>query len=413
MHKMSTVGRGTAPSGLAIVTGRPAFAEPLHVGRPNLGDKSALFARISAALDRHWLTNNGPLVQEFERRICDDLGVRNCVAMSSGTTALEIAVRALGMAGEVITPAFTFVATAHALLWQGITPVFGDVDPATHNLDPAGVEDLCTDRTGGIIGVHVWGRVCDVQRLEEISRRRGLPLLFDSSHAFACSHRGQRVGGFGAAEVFSFHATKFVHCGEGGAVVTNDDALAERMRLIRNFGFAGYDNVVCLGINGKMSEVSAAMGLTSLDAMESIIAANRARHMLYADRLSGLPGLRVLEYPANERCNFQYVVLEVDETECPLTRDELLAVLNAENVLARRYFYPGCHRMEPYRSLDPDAGRRLPVTETLCRRVLQLPTGTGISAEQASTLADIVKRAMECASEIRSLLAARSNSGQA
>src|SRR5690606_11646345 len=218
---------------LALRGGFPEFAEPLHVGRPNQGDRATLMRRIEGVLDRNWLTNDGPLVEELEQRIAADLGVRHCVAMCNGTIALEIAIRAAGLTGEVIVPSFTFVATAHALQWQGITPVFCDVEPFTHTIDPARVEELITPRTSGIVGVHVWGRACAVDELTAIAHRNNLALLFDAAHAFGCTYRQQRLGSFGDAEVFSFHATKFMNSCEGGAITTNDDAFAEKVRLMR------------------------------------------------------------------------------------------------------------------------------------------------------------------------------------
>ncbi|HUG93996.1 MAG TPA: DegT/DnrJ/EryC1/StrS family aminotransferase [Planctomycetaceae bacterium] len=391
-------------SSLAILGAPPAFAEALHVGRPNLGSREALLRRINGLLDRNWLTNNGPLVQEFEQRVAERLDVAHCVATCNGTVALEIAIRALGLSGEVIVPSFTFVATAHALKWQEITPVFCDIDPRTHTIDPEDVERRIGPRTAGIIGVHLWGRPCDVARLEALASRRGLTLLFDASHAFGCTHAGRLVGGCGAAEVFSFHATKFINSAEGGAITTSDGRLAERLRLMRNFGFAGYDNVVSIGSNGKMSELSAAMGLTSLESFEEFVDVNFRNHESYTRALAGLPGLALLPDERGERRNYQYVVVEVDPEACPLTRDELLAVLHADNVLARRYFYPGCHRMEPYGSLDPESGRGLPVTEAVCRRVLVLPTGTSIGDEQIATVGEIVRAALAKAEEIRRVL---------
>src|SRR5216684_1309591 len=181
---------------LAIFGKPPAFAEKVHVGRPNIGNRERLLGRINDMLDRNWLTNDGPYVQQFEKQIAEFVGVRHCVAMCNGTVALEIAIRALGWAGEVIVPSFTFVATAHALQWQEITPVFCDIDPHTHTLDPKRVEQMITPRTTGIIGVHVWGHACDVEALDDIAQRFGLKLLFDSAHAFACSHKGRMIGGF-------------------------------------------------------------------------------------------------------------------------------------------------------------------------------------------------------------------------
>lgn len=367
--------------------------EFLHVGRPNIGDKARLFARVQGILDRRWLTNDGPLVREFEQRICDIVGVKHCVAMCNATVALEICIRALELKGEVIVPSFTFVATAHALQWQEITPVFCDVDPLSHNLDPRCIERLITPRTSGIIGVHVWGNSCNVAAIEDIAKRHRLKVMYDAAHAFGCSRQGRMLGNFGAAEVFSFHATKFINSGEGGAVVTNDDQLAEKMRLMRNFGFAGYDNVIYLGTNGKMNELSAAMGLTSLDSINEFVACNRANYVAYREALAEIPGLRMFAYDEAEQNNYQYVVVEVAADEFGLTRNELVRLLHENNVIARRYFYPGCHRMEPYRSYYPNAGLLLPQTESLCERVLELPTGTAVTEDDVQFVSGIIRNA--------------------
>jgi dTDP-4-amino-4,6-dideoxygalactose transaminase len=393
------------PHALALLGGKPAFHEQVHVGRPNLGDRSSLLERINGMLDRRWLTNDGPLLKEFERRVAKVTGVAHCVAMCNATIALEIAIRALRMRGEVIVPAYTFIATAHALQWQEITPVFADMDPRTHNLAPEGIERLITPRTTGIIGVHVWGRACDTEAIEQIARRRSLRVMYDAAHAFGCSHQGRMIGGFGECEVFSFHATKFINSFEGGAVVTNNDALAAKMRLMRNFGFAGYDNVIYSGTNGKMTEVCAAMGLTSLEAIEEIIAVNRRNYDAYALGLRKVPGVRLIQYPAAERMNYQYVVVEVDPGEAPFNRDELVAVLHAENVLARKYFWPGCHRMEPYRSACPGTGRFLPETEKVADRVIVLPTGTSVGEEEVQAICHLIELAARHAPEVRTRLA--------
>jgi len=385
---------------LAILGGASAFDERLHVGRPNIGDRRALLARINDMLDRLWLTNNGPFVQEFERRVADFLGVRHCIAMCNATVALEIAARALELHGEVIVPSFTFVATAHALQWQEITPVFCDVDPATHNLDPARVEAMITPRTTGIMGVHVWGRPCAIEALNEIAGRRGLKLIFDAAHAFGNSYKGRMIGNFGLAEVFSFHATKFFNTFEGGAVVTNDDELATKIRLMTNFGFAGYDKVIYVGTNGKMSEISAAMGLTGLESLDEFIAANRLNCATYRAGLQAVPGIKLIAYNETERNNYQYVIVEVDEMATGISRDDLVRVLHAENVLARRYFYPGCHEMEPYRSYFPHAGLLLPETEKLTQRVMSLPTGTAVGPEEIETICAVIRLAVENSQEL-------------
>lgn len=386
---------------LAILGGNPAFTETLHVGRPNIGSRESLLARISDMLDRRWLTNNGPYVQELEQRLQELLGVKHCIAMCNATVALEIAIRALDMKGEVIVPSFTFIATAHALQWQEITPIFCDIDPETHNLDPDQVLQMITPRTSGIIGVHLWGRPCPVDRLTEIARERGLPLLFDAAHAFGCTDGGRYVGNFGDAEVFSFHATKFFNAFEGGAITTNNDALAAKIRLMKNFGFKGYDNVSYIGTNGKMSEASAAMALTSLESLDIFIQRNKTNYLRYKELLGAIPGIRLIDYDLREKTNFQYIATEVDEEEFGLGRDDLLAVLHAENVFARRYFYPGCHRMEPYRSWFPHAGKMLPETEALTRRTIVLPTGTAVDEATIDTICTIICQARSEAAVIR------------
>ncbi len=199
------------------------------------------------------------------------------------------------------------------------------------------------------------------------------------------------IGGFGDAEVFSFHATKFFNAFEGGAVVTNDKALADKMRLMKNFGFAGYDQVVYLGTNGKMSEVSAAMGLGSLEQMDDFVATNRRNYNSYEQALARVPGVSLMNYDEAEKCNYQYIVAEIDETVTAVSRDQLLGILWAENVLARRYFYPGCHRMEPYLSKFPEAGQLLPETEKVAARVLVLPNGTAVGPDDIAKLCNIIR----------------------
>jgi len=389
---------------LAIFGGRPAFSEKLHVGRPNIGNRQRFLERINDILDRRWLTNAGPYVQELEQELADMLGVKHCIAMCNATVALEIAIRAMGLTGEVIVPSMTFIATAHALQWQEITPVFCDIDPDTYNIDPNRIEASITPRTTGIIGVHLWGRACDVERLAEIAEQHSLGLLYDAAHAFGCSHQGRMIGSFGNAEVFSFHATKFFNTLEGGAVVTNDDDLAAKIRLMKNFGFAGYDKVIYIGTNGKMNEMSAAMGLTLLEDLDDLVTVNRRNYQQYQKDLEGIPGVKQATYDETERCNYQYIVLEIDEAVTSISRDELVEILSAENIMARRYFYPGCHRMEPYRSYFPHAGLLLPVTERVVQQVLSLPTGTAIGPDEVSQICQIIRLAATNGQEVRERL---------
>jgi dTDP-4-amino-4,6-dideoxygalactose transaminase len=385
---------------LAIFGGEPAFENELHVGRPNIGDREKLLDRINDLLSRRWLTNNGPYVEEFEQRLVNLLGVKHCIPICNGTVALEIATRALELSGEVIIPSFTFIATAHALQWQEIAPVFCDIDPHTHTIDPRQVERLITPHTSGIIGVHLWGRPCNVEAMSEIAHRHKVKLLFDAAHAFGCSYNGQMIGGFGHAEVFSFHATKCLNTFEGGAVATNDDALAAKIRLMKNFGFAGYDNVTHIGTNGKMTEVAAAMGLTGLESFDEFIAINYQNYREYQRHLKGIPGIRLLTHDETQKCNYHYIVLEIDEAVTRVSSDQLVEILHAENVLARRYFYPGCHRMEPYRSYFPHAHLLLPETEKLARLVLVLCTGTAVDGSDIAQICQILRLVIENPTEV-------------
>jgi dTDP-4-amino-4,6-dideoxygalactose transaminase len=376
---------------LAIFGGQPAFSKGLYVGCPNIGNRERLFERINDILESRRLTNRGPYVEQFEAKIAEMVGVRHCIAMCNATVALEIAIRALGLEGEVIIPSMTFIATAHALQWQHITPIFCDIDPETCTLDPARLEAMITPNTTGIIGVHLWGRPCDVEQLAEIATRYDLKLLYDAAHAFGCSHKGHMLGSFGDAEVFSFHATKFLNSFEGGAVVTDDDDLAEKIRLMQNFGFAGRDNVIYVGTNGKMSEISAAMGLTSLESLDEFIAINYRNYKQYQQGLADIPGLKRLAFDETGESNYHYIVLEIDPSLTHISRDQLVNVLEAENVLARRYFYPGCHRLEPYRSDQPHAGLVLPETERLAGQVITLPTGSAIGLDEITKICQIVQ----------------------
>ena len=383
---------------LALFGGAPLFPEPIHAGRPNIGNRESLLRRLTSALDTRRLSNGGPLVQEFEERIAAQVGVRHCVTTSSGTRGIEVLAKALKITGKVIVPSFTFVATVNALRWVGLEPVFCDVDPITHNLDPASVEELLDESIGAIMGVHLWGRACDVEALTALARRAGCPLIFDAAHAFGCGYKGRPVGGFGNAEVFSFHATKCVNSFEGGAIVTNDEKIASEARLLQNFGFADFDYVTRAGINGRMSEASAAMGLTSMDSMEEFIAINRQNYAAYRDGLSGIPGLALVEFGDDLSSNYHYVIVEVDEGKSKISRDMIHRILWAENILARRYFYPGCHHMIPYK--DIAGGRQLPVTDHLAGSLLSLPSGGDLRPATIAELCRMLKFIVANAADI-------------
>lgn len=388
---------------LAIFGGVKAFDHKLHVGRPNIGNRKRLLERINNILDNHWLTNDGPYVQDFEKKITKFLGVKHCVLVCNATIGLEIAIKALDLTGEVIVPSLTFIATAHSLEWLKIRPVFCDIDTDNWNIDPQKIEELITPKTTAIMGVHLFGRPCNVKALEKIALKHKLKLLFDAAHAFGCSYNDKIVGNFGDLEVFSFHATKFFNSLEGGAIVTNNDELAKKARLMRNFGIHEYE-ILSVGTNGKMNEFSAAMGITSLKSVAKFISKNRQNYLHYKKSLDGLRGVRLIKYNEKEKCNYQYLVLEIVDEITKISRDDLMKVLWAENVIARNYFFPACHNSEPYRSGSKYKKPCLPITEKISSRLLSLPTGTSMDNQKIQKLCGIIKFCIDNAAEISSIL---------
>lgn len=392
---------------LAVCGNAPRFSTPKYVGTPTIPDRAALHARLDQMLDARRLSNDGPFVQEFEDRLQRLNGGVEVVSVCNATIGMQLLLKALAVTGEVILPSFTFVATAHACLWEGLEPVFVDVDKRTHTIDPAGVAARLTERTAAIVGVHLWGRMCAVRELEALSRDHGIPLIFDAAHAVGCTYEGVPMGRHGTASVVSFHATKLVQSLEGGAILTPDRQLADRLRLLRNFGFQGFDNVVALGTNAKLNEFCAAMGIGSLEGLAALIATNRANRSAYREALDGLPGIGLYEFDEQEANNFQYLIVEVDPALCPFTRDQLVEILQAENVIARRYFTPGCHRSAPYRTRLGSQTCRLPHTDSLSDTLLALPTGAGVTPADIATIGMIVRDAFQHVNYICDLLTSR------
>ncbi|EST37917.1 hypothetical protein N566_10375 [Streptomycetaceae bacterium MP113-05] len=387
---------------LALFGGPSAFTLNRRVGRPNQGVRERFLERLNRALDNEWLSNMGPLVHEFEVRVAEAAGTRHCVSLCNATVALQMLVGDEATGGEpgdeVIVPALTFPATAHAVAWRGLRPVFCDVDPVTGLIDPEDVEARLTPRTRAILGVHLWGQPCDVPHLEKISEKAGVRLYFDAAPALGCTYLDRPVGSLGDAEVFSFHATKVVNSFEGGAVVTDDDALAERLRLARNFGFAEDGTVSVAGTNGKMSEASAAMGLTSLEALDDTVVHNRTVHEAYLASLADVPGVTPLDYDRRHRNNHHYFMITVEPQHAGLDRDLLLTVLCAENILAKPYFFEPVHLMKPYTASG--SASSLPAAEALSRQLLALPTGPGVSTEDVAVICDVVRTAVDVGAEV-------------
>ncbi|CAM3365022.1 DegT/DnrJ/EryC1/StrS family aminotransferase [Kibdelosporangium persicum] len=386
---------------LAVLGGDPAFRQPLHVGRPNIPEPGKVLRRIEAAMDRRWLTHFGPLSRQFEEKIAEAAGVRYCVAMCNASIGLQILARAAGLRGEVVVPSFTFIASAHTLLWEGITPVFCDIDESTGNIDPDHARHVITDRTTGILAVHLWGHPAPTERLDDLAAEHGLALFYDSAHAIGSKHHGRPVGGFGGAEVLSFHATKFINSFEGGALVTDDEGLAEQVRLMHNYGRGTGAEVRSVGTNAKMTEVAAAMGLTSLENMPYLISVNSGHYRTYRAGLAGVPGISLRAPDPADEVNHQYIVIEVDQEAAGIDRDSVVAALAAENVLTRTHFHPGCHRTEPYvRDPARHAPLPLPRSEALGDRVISLPTGMEVTTADVTTVCRLIGRIVELAPKI-------------
>ena len=370
---------------LAIFGGSTLFTKSLHVGAPSTVQKETLLNLIGSALDCNILTNDGPLVQKLEEELGQFLGVAHCILVSNATVGLQLVAKALEIRGEVLLPAFTFVGTASALSWIGLKPVFCDVDPDTHNIDPAEVRSRINARTGAILGVHLWGRAANTEKLETLGGEFGIPVFYDAAHAMGSSHLGVSLPSFGAASVVSLHATKCVTTLEGGLIATNSIALARKVKLLRNFGFQGEDDVKAIGINAKLNEFSAAMGLSSLKQYSALQNHNAHLHHLYQDCLRfNSSSIRIIDKLSNDNWNYHYAILEFPDNEL---RNMVHLVLKQENILARRYFFPGLNNIYPYKQKKV---KTFPNSDDLGRRLLALPTGTQLQTQDACNIINLI-----------------------
>jgi len=381
---------------------KPRFDRVIPVGQLYFPSPERYEAAFRAIFDRRYYTNQGPLTETFEEKLQNFLGVRNVVVVSNATIGLLMLPDAMGLSGKVILPAFTFVASAQSLSMAGIEPVFCDINRDTHQIDLKQIQSLIDEDVSAIMGINLWGGSCDPLQLSEIAKKNDVQLYFDSAQAFGCETGGEKIGGFGRAEVFSFHATKILSTTEGGCICTNDDELAERLRNIRSsYGTRRFVSVDKTS-NGRMSEAQAAIGLMSLEDFSMNRNNNESLCRLYESGLSAVPGLRVIEPACVSRSNYQYLVCQVREEEFGLSRDLLVKLLRAENVAARRYFHPGLHRTIPYSQELPQYLDRLPITDQVCQSCLQLPVGQLVSKDTVELICDIVSRAHRAADSIRS-----------
>jgi dTDP-4-amino-4,6-dideoxygalactose transaminase len=350
----------------------PLFRERFRFIHPTLPPLARVAGEYRHAYNQGLVTN-GALVARLEAAVCEQIGVRQCVAVSSCTSGLMLAMKAFGLRGEVVMPSFTFFATGQAALWNGLTPVFADCDPETWNIDPRAVERAITPRTSAILAVHLYGNPAPVAELEWIAGKHGLKLIFDAAHAFGATYKGQPVGRFGDAEVFSLSPTKLLVAGEGGLICTNDATLAHSLRAGRNYGDLGAYNPMLLGLNARMTEFNAAMALAGLDLVPAKVASHNRIAALYAEELDGTPGIGFQRLPPGHLSSYKDYSVRVDAEAFGMTRDELAGALLRENIETKKYFYPPLHQQALFRPYVAPGLTHLPVTEAVAETVLSLP----------------------------------------
>lgn len=364
----------------------------IYVTQPYLPPLEDFLPYLEQIWENKWLTNAGPFHQEFERTLAEYLGVEHLALFANGTLALVTALQALRITGEVITTPFSFVATAHSLLWNGIKPVFVDIDPETFNLDPYKIEAAITPQTTALLPVHVYGKPCDVDRIQAIADLYGLKIVYDAAHAFGVNNQGNSLLSHGDLSILSFHATKTFTTFEGGAIVCPDAKTKKRIDDLKNFGFHDEVTVVAPGINGKMNEVQAAFGLLQLKHVEKAIARRCEIDAQYRKELLSIPGISFPSLPVDTIYNYSYFPMLV-EREYPLSRDELYDKFHKYGIYARRYFYPLISEFPMYRGLTSASTDNLPVAHKVSRKILCLPIYPNLSNEQTSLVVDVIRGA--------------------
>jgi dTDP-4-amino-4,6-dideoxygalactose transaminase len=388
---------------LAILGGKPIYEKPLYVIKPFLPSKKDLYSIIDEIYSSRILSNNGCFSQKFEEKLSEYLNVKHVLLVSSATIGLQLLIKALDIKNEVIMPSFTFIATAHSATWEGCTPVFADIEPKFCTIDVSTLERHITEKTSAVIGVHLFGNSCEIDELDNFCKKYDLKLIFDAAQALGSRYKGSRLGKFGNAEVFSLHATKIINSLEGGFITTEDTGLYKKLVLMRNFGFSSYDKVDCVGINAKMNELSAAIGLKSLETLEENISKNKQNYELYNLLLKDVPGIRMLNMQRPE-CDNNYHSCQIFiEDDFELSRDELYKILWKENIIARRYYYPGCHQQEPYKRSEISYDY-LKVSNEVAQKSLCLPSFSNLKEEDIKKITQIIHKAFENKVQIKKIL---------
>jgi dTDP-4-amino-4,6-dideoxygalactose transaminase len=356
---------------------------------PNLQEFNALLQQI---WDKKWITNNGDFHKQLEKELAEYLGVPYLSLFTNGTLPLITALQAMRITGEVITTPYSFVATTHSLWWNGIKPVFVDIDPKTGNLNPDKIEAAITPKTTAILPVHVYGTPCDTKRIQEIADTYGLRVLYDAAHAFGVKVDGESVLKAGDMSTLSFHATKVYNTIEGGALVVQDEQTKKRIDYLKNFGFANEVTVVGPGINSKMDEVRAAYGLLNLKQVDQCIEARGRADAFYREALKGVPCIFMLEPTPHTRHNFSYFPIFVDEKQYGMSRDALYFKMREHDVLGRRYFYPLISEFSTYRGLESANPENLPVAHRFANTVICLPMHHALSTEDLNRVVELIRK---------------------
>lgn len=366
----------------------------IYVTSPLLPPLEEFIPYLEQIWDNKQLTNAGPFHQQLEQALADYLGVEHLCLFANGTLALLTAFQALRITGEVITTPYSFVATSHSLLWNGLTPVFADIDPQTCNIDPHKIEQLITPATTAILPVHCYGIPCDVDAIQNIADAWGLKVIYDAAHAFGVKRENHSILKCGDLSVLSFHATKVFNTIEGGAIICPDAKMKQRIDYLKNFGFAGETKVVAPGINGKMNEMQAAFGLVQLQHIDAALEARKQIYQRYCDRLDNIAGISFFTAPVNVEWNHAYFPILVNDAYS-INRDELYEVLKQHSIYSRRYFYPLISSFSMYRHLPSANPASLPVAEDIARKILCLPIFPDLSLVDLERVVAIVRQYSE------------------
>lgn len=366
--------------------------EQITVTSPLLPDLDEFNALLKEIWDSKWITNNGRFHKQLEKELASYLKVPYISLFTNGTLPLITALQALRVTGEVITTPYSFVATTHSLWWNGIKPVFVDVDPATCNLDPSKIEAAITPKTTAIMPVHCYGKPCDTKAIQEVADKYGLKVIYDAAHAFGVEVDGESILNAGDMSTLSFHATKVYNTIEGGAMVMQDEQTKKRIDYLKNFGFANETTVVAPGINSKMDEIRAAYGILNLRQVDAAIEARRNVAKRYREALRDVPGITFFEDMPGVRHNYSYFPIFVDAEKVGRTRDQLYFDMKAADVLGRRYFYPLISDFSTYRSLPSATRENLPVAYRLADTVLCLPMHHALTDEEIERVLNCIKK---------------------